>query len=129
MGSRVKYLYLLFDEKNPINTGLKGTVFTTEGHILKLPRASRAQVAQNELAGRQYEFAGSSATCDVPPTATLGGLRVGIKSREDYDYARTLVDMPLMEKDYWDLWGSCRVPQPGFHVSLWNALKAPSESG
>ena len=108
----------MFDEKNPVNTDLKGTVFTTEGHILKLPRASRGHVSDNEKARRRTEFAGSDVTCPVPAGSTLGGLRVGIKSRPDYDYARTLVDMPLVEKDYWDLFGQCLLPQPGFHVGL-----------
>lgn len=106
----------MFDERNPINTASEGTVFTTEGHILKLPRPARGQIDSDDKARRRSEFAGSQVVCPLPPTSTLGGLRVGVKSRSDYDYARTLVDMPLMEKDYWDLSGQCQLPLPGFHV-------------
>jgi hypothetical protein len=33
----LKYLYLLFDENNKINTDFSNSVFTTEGHYLNLP--------------------------------------------------------------------------------------------
>ena len=36
LSETVKYLYLLFDEDNPINTNDMKYVFTTEGHVLPL---------------------------------------------------------------------------------------------
>jgi hypothetical protein len=43
---------------------------------------------------------------------------VGIRSRKDYDYTRTLVDMPLLAKDYYSSWATCEVTPTTSHVSL-----------
>lgn len=65
---------------------------------------------------RQSDFAGANAMCLAPAQTKAGGMNVGIRAREDYDYARTIVDMPLLASHEWASWGFCRLPQSGLHV-------------
>jgi hypothetical protein len=60
LGETLKYLYLLFDDGNPVNTDRGGLVFTTEAHPLFLPDKYRMKsnttgsvtLGQCKIAGR-----------------------------------------------------------------------------
>ncbi|KAH9050101.1 alpha-mannosidase [Lactarius hengduanensis] len=114
LSETLKYLYLLFDENNPLHTDDSNYVFSTEGHILSLeqkhlksPSAMvrhlrRAESPQCPAYGPPF-FIGAN---DAP------GLYVGVRSRSDFDYARFLVSAAVSEGDetYWHPSGWCEIP-------------------
>ena len=87
-----KYLYLLFDEENPINNLDSNFVFTTEGHVLTLPKELLRASGQ-----------ASNQTCAVPRPQLMktyhkegSAALVGyLEDRADNDYARFLAGRPL----------------------------------
>jgi mannosidase alpha-like ER degradation enhancer 1 len=110
-----KYLYLLFDAAG--EPAVANRIFTTEGHLLQPPPA-RTLTRGHRLV-RTKEYAGSSAQCPVYRPANMGGLRVGIKGRKDYDYSATVVGMPLLDdRTYRDAAGWCEVPIADPYVSM-----------
>ena len=117
LSETLKYLWLLFDESNPINHQVAGTIFTTEGHILRLPYKAGGSLRAESRAKRQSDFQNSQASCPAYKPFEIGGMRVGIKLRPDFDFSRTLVDMPLLERDYWNRWATCELPTASLHVS------------
>ena len=118
---KLQYLYLLFDEDNPLHKDDSNYVFTTEGHILSLeqeylkpPSATMRQLrrAENQQCPA-YEPPYFIGTDDTP------GLYVGIRSRSDFDYARFVVSTALSDGDetWWHPNGWCTVPAVDQYVS------------
>ncbi|KAI0049615.1 glycoside hydrolase family 47 protein [Auriscalpium vulgare] len=119
LSETLKYLYLLFDEENPLHTDDSNYVFTTEGHILWL---DQQHLKATTPAVRQLRRA-ESPQCPAyePPTigdsslghSSLGGLTLGVRSRSDVDYSRQLVGNLAMETDakYWHASGWCEKPE------------------
>ncbi|KAJ9111659.1 hypothetical protein QFC19_001017 [Naganishia cerealis] len=111
LSETLKYLYLLFDTDNAVNRADSGTVFTTEGHRIRLPTSLRPKHSPKSLQDRKTEFANSSYQCPVYHPYNDRGLYVGIKRRPDYDYVATLVDMPLIKDEgYWSRDAVCELP-------------------
>ncbi|KAL4655231.1 ER degradation-enhancing alpha-mannosidase-like protein 1-like [Arapaima gigas] len=57
-----KYLYLLFDEDNPLHKSENKYIFTTEGHVVPIDKRFREKWKDGELADQD--------ATDVPPTNT-----------------------------------------------------------
>ncbi|RKP13082.1 glycoside hydrolase [Piptocephalis cylindrospora] len=82
LSETLKYLYLLFDIENPLNSMDGNFVFTTEAHIMALPRHLVLNSTQTPLAAH------------IPrgcPKYVPGKL-MGIRSREDTDWVRAVVN-------------------------------------
>ncbi|KAF7433136.1 alpha mannosidase-like protein [Pleurotus ostreatus] len=98
LSETLKYLYLLFDEENPLHSDDSNYVFTTEGHLLTLPRhllrpvpPARLQFRQNEShqCPAYHPFVHSYPNQKKPKRGR--GLTLGIRSRSDIDYSRELL--------------------------------------
>ncbi|KAJ1656594.1 hypothetical protein IWQ61_003857 [Dispira simplex] len=68
----LKYLYLLFDERNPFNSLDTAFVFTTEAHMLYLPRGlrksgSKIRIPTSRFSSRAYQ----EFTCPRPDQFTM----------------------------------------------------------
>ena len=119
----VQYLFLLFDERNPIHRDDSNYVFTTEGHILSLsPEHLRPMSAARRRMRREEKH-----WCPIytpvhgayDDSGREAGLVQGIRSRNDVDYARELVALYPQEADQ-ELWspnGWCETPLVDLFVS------------
>ncbi|KAG8835874.1 alpha mannosidase-like protein [Serendipita sp. 399] len=119
LSETLKYLYLLFDESNPLASTDSNIVFTTEGHILTLNNTHLRPMSRSRRLARKYE----NLTCPVyelySNELSTGALSSGhgIRNRPDYDYARTLVDLPTNgeaateDLDWSTPYGICEVPK------------------
>lgn len=123
LSETLKYLYLLFDESSATHAAVaSGKVFTTEGHLVRMPSDLRPAPDPIKTSRRRQEFSGAVYQCLPHRPQTLGGLVVGVRQRDDYDYAAMLVDMPLVaESDGMAGAGLCTLPVPSpyhFEMSL-----------
>ncbi|KAH9943045.1 alpha-mannosidase [Epithele typhae] len=117
LSETLKYLYLLFDEENPLHTDDSHWVFTTEGHILSLEpdRLKPLSAARKKL--RRVE----NLQCPAYLNPFLAyddwdsdtGLHGGVLSRADMEYVRHLIGR--MASDYeqkqWVPDGYCQIPK------------------
>lgn len=117
-----QYLYLLFDEGNPIHTDDSNYVFTTEGHILTLGREHLKPISASRRKMRNIE--NHQCPAYQPLIGTFGknrtGLVMGVRSRSDVDYARKLVDLAAddADKEAWSADGWCQKPKMKLFVSF-----------
>lgn len=114
----MQYLYLLFDESNPLNHDDSNGVFTTEGHYLVLdkkllrpPPKSRKGEAQT---CPRYDPVHSSRM-HPNSSKSLHELQPGILFRKDMEYARTLVGVisnpaSAISRGLWSESGFCESP-------------------
>ncbi|KAH9824690.1 family 47 glycoside hydrolase [Melampsora americana] len=97
LSETLKYLYLTFDEDNPLNHKDDPFIFTTEGHILFLPNATdlpknkRSQITRP----RQTNSNSNQKTCPIfKPTIQSpkysSGLKLSIRGRTDFELAKML---------------------------------------
>ncbi|KAI0321883.1 alpha-mannosidase [Amylostereum chailletii] len=114
LSETLKYLYLLFDEENPLHSDDSNWVLTTEGHILRL---DSSLIKPPSSVVRQLRRA-ESPQCPAYDPPDFGndymrGLTVGIRSRSDFDYASQLVGNPLAlsEGAFWHESGVCELPK------------------
>jgi len=112
----VQYLFLLFDEENPLHSDDSNYVFTTEGHILSLGREhlkTLSSTHQNASSGGDRCLAYSSAKTTQKSLANKTGLIQGMRSHIDLDYSRELVALlpDGAEKDSWSPHGWCEKPE------------------
>lgn len=120
LSETLKYLFLLFDESSATHAAVAdGKVFTTEGHLVRLPSDLRRRPELSKAAQRRRDFSGANYQCLPYRPQTLGGLVIGVRQRNDYDYAAMLVDMPLVaESDGFDA-GTCSLPAPSpYHFEM-----------
>ncbi|KAF9482475.1 alpha mannosidase-like protein [Pholiota conissans] len=114
LSETLKYLYLLFDEENPLHSDDSNYVFTTEGHILSLDRSRIKPISAAKQKARRFvthqcpAYEPFAQTVDHRP-----GLIMGVRSRPDVDYARHLVALPPAVEDelYWSPDGWCERPR------------------
>lgn len=120
---QTQYLFLLFDEANPLHRDDSNYVLTTEGHILFLEKDLLKPISAARRRMRREE----NHQCPVyEPVLTAydwhtdTGLTQGIRSRADVDYARHLtgmnpekIDTYLASPDGW-----CETPHVELFVSL-----------
>jgi mannosidase alpha-like ER degradation enhancer 1 len=123
LSETLKYLYLIMDEANPFNHDGSNFVFTTEGHLLAVPRDKiRAPPAI-----RRKLRSHSRPTCPAydPQTSLkqFSPLAVSVQQRTDAEYARALAGL-VMDEEYalkrglWMPEGICEVPQADDYVSV-----------
>lgn len=122
LSETLKYLYLLFQEVDPVHDAVaSGHLFTTEGHLLRLPTKLRKAPSHDFQEARKHDFAGANYVCQPYEPFSWGGLHVGIRQRDDYDYAASLVDMPLVAEaeKQWDSDQICKLPLAGpYHFEI-----------
>ncbi|CDO74074.1 Glycoside Hydrolase Family 47 protein [Trametes cinnabarina] len=117
LSETLKYLYLLFDESNPLHTDDSHWVFTTEGHILSLDPSLLRPISPARRKLRRVE----NVQCPAyhPPVLSYddsegeSGLMGGVMWRADYDYARDLIGRISTENEtrWWDPEGWCMLPK------------------
>ncbi|KDQ64850.1 glycoside hydrolase family 47 protein [Jaapia argillacea MUCL 33604] len=116
LSETLKYLFLLFDEKNPFNSDDSNAVFTTEGHILTLETHQVRPISEARRKLRRSE----TLLCPAYHQPIIAydhverdsGLIGGIRSRVDMDYARELTGTLATEQDtrQWSPDGWCELP-------------------
>ncbi|PPQ77269.1 hypothetical protein CVT25_010851 [Psilocybe cyanescens] len=119
LSETLKYLYLLFDEENPLHNDDSNYVFTTEGHILSLGQEHMKPIPSARKRSRKIEdhqcptYAPIITTLDHRNKRPGSGLVQGIRSRPDIDYARQLVGLApsFIDKQYWSPDGWCERPK------------------
>ncbi|KAI0091966.1 alpha mannosidase-like protein [Irpex rosettiformis] len=116
LSETLKYLYLLFDEDNPLHKDDSNYVLTTEGHILSLNRTLERPISTIRRELRRVEH----LECPVYRPPLLGaaeyretGLTANIYGRQDMDYSRQLIMAPTTEAEEssWSYDGECHVPK------------------
>ncbi|KAI0786390.1 alpha-mannosidase [Abortiporus biennis] len=114
LSETLKYLYLLFDEENPLHNDDSNYVLTTEGHILTMPLEQQKPISAIRRRLRGVEH----LQCPTYQSPTYAfdngvGLTAGIRARVDYDYARELIGtLPSeLDQDVWSPNGWCEVPK------------------
>lgn len=100
LGETSKYMYLLFDDKHPLNNLNAAFVFTTEGHPLIIPR-TRQQRKYRKKPSLERPMVGEydtfTNTCPVPPALPpLTGS--GVAARDDIYHAARMLDLHLIPK-------------------------------
>ncbi|KAG8878965.1 alpha mannosidase-like protein [Tulasnella sp. 331] len=109
------YLFLLFDEENPLNKLDSNFVFTTEGHVLQLRRADLNGSISSSQANQTSQ--GASTCARHVASSSWPGIAGSIRDRTDYDYARHLVGVEGNasavedDSDRWDIYGKCDMPR------------------
>ncbi|CAE7111477.1 unnamed protein product [Rhizoctonia solani] len=127
LSETLKYLFLMFDEDNKINSDDQNMVFTTEGHLITL---SQQHLKKPSDAARYFRQKEQNFCPVYQPTRTpldgrsgeAFGLVQSIRSRPDSDYGRFITGLELSvveasDASWWDLSGRCAVPQPEEYVS------------
>ncbi|CEL58109.1 alpha mannosidase-like protein [Rhizoctonia solani AG-1 IB] len=122
LSETLKYLFLMFDEDNMINSDDQNLVFTTEGHLITLSQQHLKAPSEASRYFRQKEqnFCPVYQPTRNPPNVYPGeayGLVQSIRSRPDSDYSRFITGLELSvvgasDSLWWDLSGRCAVPQP-----------------
>ncbi|VDB97534.1 unnamed protein product [Peniophora sp. CBMAI 1063] len=115
LSETLKYLYLLFDEENPLHTDDSNWVFTTEGHILTLNNSllkPPSRYLREFRRGERPECPAYSAPEFSGEGSEPGhGLTVGIRTRTDFDYAAHLLDMDPINDAGWHPQAECMLPK------------------
>ncbi|KAG7097050.1 hypothetical protein E1B28_004441, partial [Marasmius oreades] len=118
LSETLKYLFLLFDEKNPLHEDDSNYVFTTEGHLLTLDSQHLKPISSVRRKLRKIEkhqcpsYEPSTTSGSGPQTKP--GLVMGVRGRSDADYSRELVDLNATDLDsrFWFSDGQCDAPKP-----------------
>ncbi|KAK7061652.1 alpha-1,2-mannosidase [Favolaschia claudopus] len=111
LSETLKYLFLLFDEENPLHKDDSNYVFTTEGHLLTL---GKQHMKPTPLARRRMRNIENHQCPAYRPFSSRQspGLVMGIRSRADVDYARELLALQPSDLDLsvWSESGWCERP-------------------
>lgn len=118
----LQYLYLLFDEENPLHSDDSNFVLTTEGHLLTMSKDLQRPMSPIRRKLRRVEHPQcpayqSSVLAYDPSSKSI--LTAGIYSRTDIEYARSLVAAPSTDEETyaWSPNGWCAVPRVDLYVS------------
>ncbi|KAL2165416.1 hypothetical protein VTH06DRAFT_714 [Thermothelomyces fergusii] len=100
LGETAKYMYLLYDDKHPLNSLDAAYVFSTEGHPLIIPTTAPANGRRRRpRAGRKdlavYNDEGFTNSCPPRPSATPISGSV-IAARDDIYHAARMLDLHLL---------------------------------
>ncbi|RDB22490.1 ER degradation-enhancing alpha-mannosidase-like protein 1 [Hypsizygus marmoreus] len=117
LSETLKYLFLLFDEENPLHSDDSNYVFTTEGHIFSLGQehlrpmsASRRKIGSIDT----HQCPVYKPFVQVHDNHGEGtGLVKGVPYRGDVEYARHLVGLAPTQSDIntWSPYGWCEKPR------------------
>ncbi|KAH8899249.1 glycoside hydrolase family 47 protein [Thozetella sp. PMI_491] len=114
LGETAKYMYLLYDDKHPLNSLDAAFVFTTEGHPLIIPKKDR-QTSMRRKPGptEQTEYMEQLFTTTCPAPSGYPPLTgSAIAARDDIYHAARMLDLHLMQ-DYQALLADVEADQPG----------------
>ncbi|KAF9263487.1 alpha mannosidase-like protein, partial [Marasmius fiardii PR-910] len=119
LSETLKYLFLLFDEDNPLHHDDSNYVFTTEGHLLTLGREHLKPISAARRKLRKIEkhqcpsYEPFKASGGSGPRAKAG-LVMGVRGRPYVDYSRELVALDASDLDgqFWSTEGRCERPKP-----------------
>lgn len=102
LGETTKYLYLLYDDRHPLNSLDAAYVFTTEGHPLIIPKETRrfsktklVPSATTTEVALYYDGQDVASVCPLPP-AIFPLTGSGIASRPDLFHAARLLDLHMI---------------------------------
>ncbi|KAJ3514072.1 hypothetical protein NLJ89_g2582 [Agrocybe chaxingu] len=117
LSETLKYLYLLFDEENPLHSDDSNYVFTTEGHILTL--GSEHIKAPPSAQRRMRRVNSHQCPAYIPFMHSVDhrrnnfGLVMNVQARPDMEYGRHLVGLAPRAADqrYWSPDGWCERPK------------------
>ncbi|KAI0347071.1 alpha-mannosidase [Trametopsis cervina] len=121
LSETLKYLYLLFDEENPLHRDDSNYVLTTEGHILSLDRKLEKPMSSIRRELRRVEH----LECPAYHSPIVGadeygetGLTTGIYTRADIEYSRHLIQAPATkaEEASWTPDGECLIPKVNLYT-------------
>ncbi|PCH41185.1 glycoside hydrolase family 47 protein [Wolfiporia cocos MD-104 SS10] len=117
LSETLKYLYLLFDEENLLNTNDSNYVLTTEGHILWLDRdlIKPMSPARRKLRGAEHH----QCPAYEPPLIAFDdwdaetGMTTNIRARSDADFVRELIGVKPTSQDAKTYFpgGWCEIPK------------------
>lgn len=114
LGETAKYMYLLYDDRHPMNSLDAPYVFTTEGHPLIVPRRKhdreprRKVAAGEEVALAYYDESFTNSCPAVPEPVPLTGS--AIAARRDIYHAARMLDLHLIPNPHA---GTKAGPKPG----------------
>ncbi|KAF8627175.1 hypothetical protein AX15_004493 [Amanita polypyramis BW_CC] len=111
LSETLKYLFLLFDEDNPLHSDDSNYVFTTEGHILWLDRKYLKPISAARRKMRRVDA--HQCPAYFGPARGPKDLVQGIRSLHYLDYARELVGLLPDDTDegMWSSTGWCERPK------------------
>ncbi|KAF9055160.1 alpha mannosidase-like protein [Hymenopellis radicata] len=126
LSETLKYLFLLFDEENPLHSDDSNYVFTTEGHILTLGRDNLKPVPPARRKMRKIVNHQCPAYEPYSEPHKLRGLVQGVRSRGDVEYSRELVGIQPsdLDKTFWSADGWCE--QPKVDLFTYDFILAPN---
>jgi len=120
MLNATQYLYLLFDEENPLNRDDSNYVLTTEGHILHLNSTNLRPMS----AARRKMRPNDTSRCPAyePQPVNLEEVRgqqliAGIRGSPEYEFGRHLAGIPTTsdlaadDAAFWSPDGWCDAPK------------------
>ncbi|KAL2312637.1 alpha-1,2-Mannosidase [Schizosaccharomyces pombe] len=126
LSETLKYLFLLFDDDNPIHRSHHDFIFTTEGHLFPVTNQTRLSTSQRIYDGGEVCVAEDYDRSKWPMLYSL------IASRDDYDYVSHLVgiDNKAIPSYLIDPSGVCKRPEysDGFELLYGSALVSPIKS-
>ncbi|KAF3762163.1 family 47 glycoside hydrolase [Cryphonectria parasitica EP155] len=109
LGETTKYLYLLYDDKHPLNSLDAAFVFTTEGHPLIIPKVAKnisrttpVSPATTKEIALFYHDEDFRNVCPAPPEI-LPLTGSGIVSRPDLFHAARMLDLHMIPNIHADL--------------------------
>ncbi|KAG6331731.1 hypothetical protein ID866_7360 [Astraeus odoratus] len=115
LSETLKYLYLIFDEDNRLHSDDSNYVFSTEGHILTLPKYALKPMspARRRMRREENHQCPAYRPFQLPQPLECGLVR-GVGSRPDVEYARHSIGVKPQTYDerYWALDGWCAIPHP-----------------
>lgn len=89
LSETLKYLYLTFDEENPINHVDESFIFTTEGHILWIPSDRRS--SERQTSSRRWE---ERESLDSDQLSRQGQPALNSSNPQNFDRARSPAQKP-----------------------------------
>lgn len=117
LGETTKYLYLLYDDKHPLNSLDAAYVFTTEGHPLIIPKGTRkfsktkpVPPATTTEVALYYDDELFASVCPLPP-ARFPLTGSSIVARPDMFHAARLLDLHTIPNKHGELLAGSK---PGF---------------
>ncbi|KAJ9152040.1 alpha-1,2-Mannosidase [Pleurostoma richardsiae] len=130
LGETAKYMYLLFDERHPLNSLDAPYVFTTEGHPLIIPKKGVIKKKRSETRPAPpatskdlaiYHDEGFTYTCPIQPELpALTGSAVA--ARDDIYHAARMLDLHLVPNYHAGIEAG---DKPGQHEAITNYTYFP----
>ncbi|KAL2124694.1 hypothetical protein VTJ04DRAFT_1059 [Mycothermus thermophilus] len=138
LGETAKYMYLLFDDRHPLNSLDAAYVFTTEGHPLIIPKAAAAARGNSaksnpssqeesrdkkDVATAYYDEAFTNSCPPRPSNTPLSGSVIA--ARDDIYHAARMLDLHLLSSSPSSSSSSDKGQISGIHMARSNFTLFP----